>query len=371
VSFVQERSGQVLFREGDPGKQCYVVMSGKVGICVMSAQQEATPRQRDPSVKKTLTQWMEEGCQEEVAASAGKKKYIDEMRDKKDGSTDAKQRKNLKRRFQTSEGFSTFSLESALGDSKGVYGPGTLFGEQAVQNSEPRMASIKCLEDTELLVIDKNSYKTAMKKAIAQVNFFNKHMPSLIMGGYTLRHPCYNFKWKLQKQGHVFLREGIASIEPQVFLILSGAVEFRRFENSSINPAYVLNSRPLLRSSWKAHCARPMTGIAESEHDEEVWFGKSQGYPRRSRELVHDRLGEGQAFCSLPFIPLWGLEPFTVTVASAECQVFCAGRAQIDRICDHHEDRLRALRQQLMPSITRRIEELMLERPPPRPQLPD
>merc|ERR1719387_1527782 len=111
-------------------------------------------------------------------------------------------------------------------------------------------------------------------------------------------------------------------------MIFKGTVEVRRYQIASANPNYVMNSRPLDPSAWKAHCTRPRTGVAGSEHGYVPWWtteeAKSLRVPKQGKQLFYGELGRGDAFFSLPFIPLWGHEPFTFTVTSETCEVFTA-----------------------------------------------
>jgi len=355
VKFVRERAGQLIMRQGDAAKNAYIVIGGKASVWMLASNEDrekATPRGTDPTVKFTMTESMDDDDRR-VGPKVVEKEKIRGLR--MTTRVESKTQVAVKPRYRTSEGYSTFSVDSTIGGFKAFLGPGAVFGEVALQNNDPRAATIRCHEDCEFLVIDKAAYQGVLSKSIAQLKFFNEYLPSLLEGGYTLRHPCYNFRWRTFKQGHIFLREGISSIEPQVYLVFRGVVEFRRYEHSSANANYILASRPVERKTWAPHCERPMTGIAGSESGEKPWWGD---LPRQGQQLLHDELGEGDAFCSLPFIPLYGSEPFTVTVATDECEIFCAGPNELRAIGDHHEERLRSLRQQLMPGITKRIKQL-------------
>ncbi|CAE7641943.1 RAPGEF3, partial [Symbiodinium necroappetens] len=80
--------------------------------------------------------------------------------------------------FRTTEGYSTFSKESHLGPLLTSLHDGSLFGELALQNTEPRRASVVCLEDCELLRLRKEDFLAAIRDRKDQIYFFHQHVPS-------------------------------------------------------------------------------------------------------------------------------------------------------------------------------------------------
>ncbi|CAE8707050.1 unnamed protein product, partial [Polarella glacialis] len=68
-----------------------------------------------------------------------------------------------KGRYRTSDGTNTFSKASFYGNLVMELGVGTIFGELALKNSNPRAATIMCQEDCEVLVINAETFKSVVQ----------------------------------------------------------------------------------------------------------------------------------------------------------------------------------------------------------------
>lgn len=351
VTFVNECAGQVMFRQQDPGANCYIVTSGSVGVYIGEyATEKRTPREQRIELLKmmTLTETLTAPTDSSQAPLSKTSSFSAKWKPKRKRSSSVEK----KPRFKTSEGFSSFSEETFYGDQVRILRTGDIFGELALQNDDPRAASIRCEEDSSFLVIHKKTYREVMGYMLQKVKIFDTHLPSLSAAEYSGSHPSSCFRMESFEAGHVFWREGIYSLEPEMFLISDGSVELWRYEVASANPTYVLASRPLDRSSWKAHCVRPKTGVAGSEPDEEPWWGSSAS---RGQQSLHDTLRIGDAFCSLAFIPLKAREAFTAVVAEGGCKVY---RCAKDDLLGLSQKQLKAVRQEVMQSMTKRLSRL-------------
>ncbi|OLP96213.1 hypothetical protein AK812_SmicGene21567 [Symbiodinium microadriaticum] len=160
--------------------------------------------------------------------------------------------------FRTTEGYSTFSKESHLGPLLTSLHDGSLFGELALQNTEPRRASVVCLEDCELLRLRKEDFLAAIRDRKDQIYFFHQHVPSFkeyadkrAQGALT-DHPSLAFASETFKNGQTVTSEGVFAIA-KIYVLGPGAnVDFCRYREPRANPAYVLSRRPRSAPKSKA-----------------------------------------------------------------------------------------------------------------------
>jgi len=239
---------------------------------------------------------------------------------------------------RTVEGFSTYHDGSTIGKSFGVFGAGKLFGELALMQSTARSATIKCMKDSEFLVICRNDFDQVLKEEFAQANerkldFLLQHVPGmrdLPAPKPSKPHASYFFKKASFCKGHEFLSQG-GYHEETVYVICRGSVEFRRCDHdgdSSVRRAVSADGRATASRRQR----RPIAGsVAASqspphhaedgktaEKDDTQCASVAQAGVRKLGIMV-----DGGVFGALPFPEP---EPFTV-VATSQCEVlFVSGQ---------------------------------------------
>eukprot|EP00930_Biecheleria_cincta_P033375 TRINITY_DN23118_c0_g1_i1.p1 TRINITY_DN23118_c0_g1~~TRINITY_DN23118_c0_g1_i1.p1 ORF type:complete len:565 (-),score=80.92 TRINITY_DN23118_c0_g1_i1:81-1775(-) len=139
AKFICESTGSILCRQGDQPDKCYIVMSGTVGVFI-------------DKNRKNGAQALE-------------------------GSVFGKKSKTLLGVEDTWKPFG-----ASHGEQVTTLGPGRLFGELALINSEPRAATVKCLGDCEFLTIDKNQFNSVIKKVdfLKGIRFFQDFPPRVV-----------------------------------------------------------------------------------------------------------------------------------------------------------------------------------------------
>lgn len=311
ITSVSKRAGAVLFRQGDPPGNCYIVLSGEAAIYLKT--------------------------EEEMAEDA-----VSPM-----SSTGMK----------TVEGYSTYNEESTFGREIGVLGPGTLLGELALLNDQPRSASIRCLSDTDFLVIRRSDFDNILKedmvnKGDEKLKFLMAHSPGMRdvavpKAGLKQPHASYFFKKASFTRGHCFFQEGVVA-EPSIIVMYTGSAECRRsvfaplgvgvpLASSASSPA--LHEDKLPGGAKLGNFRRSPSMISRSNYQGTL---KSMARVKELHETVN-RLGvlmPGSVIGSLPFQEK---EPITVTVTSQTCEVFiCSGqdlvklpRKLLDTIREH------------------------------------
>lgn len=213
---------------------------------------------------------------------------------------------------KTAEGFSNYHDGSEIGQRCAVFGPGKLFGELALMQSVPRSATIKCLKDSEFLVICRREFDQVLKEEIAQANsrknkFLHDHVPGMrdlppVKLGCNRPHASYFFKKASYCKDHEFLTQGMCQ-EDTLFVIIRGSVELRRYET----PGRKLPSRRHRRvmKSWT-----PSQQVTQDSEDE---VPEKEDYVRKMGIML-----AGSVFGSLPMAEP---EPFTV-VANSLCEAY-------------------------------------------------
>merc|ERR1719335_1012354 len=101
------------------------------------------------------------------------------------------------------------------------------------------MATVRCLQDTDFLVIRRCDFDTILKEEMVRkgdekLRFLMAHMPGMRdvpvpKSGTKQPHASYFFKKLTFKRGHRFFQEGTVA-EPSVFVVYRGSVECRRSE---------------------------------------------------------------------------------------------------------------------------------------------
>merc|ERR1712032_1588357 len=111
--------------------------------------------------------------------------------------------------------------------------PGGFFGELALLREKTRSATVKCLDDCDMLLVAKEDFDRCVKADILRdsydrMNFFQEYVAGFKdINPPPAIHPSYFFEHQVFKEGHRFLIEG-ATAEPTIWAIISGQVTWSR-----------------------------------------------------------------------------------------------------------------------------------------------
>lgn len=350
ATFYTEKPGKVIFRQGDPPSNCYVIASGSVDVFVYkrTGLQDKQPTPRDKNLNGLmsrnvfLAQDLSNGWTQVLGDRSSPKSQSPQKGEK--GRND---RSSTLPVYLSSEGFSTFTSVSTLGELQTNMQERSVFGELALSSDDNRAASLRVSEACELLVVPKDVYKRCQSEVEKKQKFLTKHLPGLKKLTYRIIHPATHFVARTFAQGHVISCEGVANTESAIYVVYEGQLELRRYRNPSDNPAYVLASRPLQEESWRNRCCPPASGIAGSRPDEEQ-------PPGMGGEEVIDTIGVGGIYCPLAFMPMTCTEPFTVVVASETCKVYKSAGPEVETFPKLVQT---AVRKRVMRDLARRFGE--------------
>lgn len=296
--------GEVLFRQGDPAVDCYVVLSGKVGVFVRSTQQDS-PRELEAEEILVGPVSTNRCCSFFRKAQTQSVQFVI---------------KNKKRHYVT-ECNNTYTPHSNLGTKVSELGKGSGFGELGLLDKKPRAASIKCTERCELLVLLKEDFMRLLGDCIDEKSFrkqlwFQQHVPGFAetktkmqkskKGGISAPptrefHATDCFREWEESRGHIFLSEG-AVADPMIVIIQSGHVDFVR------------------------RCESPAMG--------NIMLA-------REREIHFTRLSAGHIFCSLVVFGLPASEPFTARISSEKCRYFIANFREVGMLPELIRNKIR------------------------------
>ncbi|CAE8651238.1 unnamed protein product [Polarella glacialis] len=284
------RTGELLFRQGDPPEDCYVILRGSVAVCVRSTPQES-PRQMETEEEKE--ERLEAAEKSKGRCWACFKTALRRYRSKVKSALGDVGGK----RTRTTEGHNTYSEETMLGKQVAILSS-TAFGELGLMESRPRAASIVCLEACEFLVIDRENFVKNFASSVtsdmySKRTWMHKNVPGFdaqlelraqVAGMRT--HPAELFRERADTLGTAHLVEGTVAAA-SVFVIKEGEVEFLH------------------------------RGIPKS------WGGDG---PEAAavREVSFATMGPGTLFCSLGFFGLPALEQFTVRSKTARTVIYVA-----------------------------------------------
>jgi len=197
MSFTHAPDGAVLFRQGDPPTNCYIIMSGTVAFYVGSTSK---------SPRKPCTE----------------------------GHENDRVPPDRKCRVHTFEQWSTFATDSNLGRMVHKAQAGDVFGELALMDdTEVRKASAKCFADCELLCVPTTAFEP-VRKRIREVEQRKQYLLGKCVPGMkeipeplpgSPPHPAIYFQPLTVNEGHIFIRQGV--VEQPVFYVLGrGSVKF-------------------------------------------------------------------------------------------------------------------------------------------------
>lgn len=348
ATHVKHSTGVVVFRQGDPPGNCYVVLSGEVGIFVKSEDDEcpAEPDQRNKNLKRQNSQaLMEPRLIEQASAIVEAFKGGNVVWRPRTGpfqsrigasgtGVDVTLRagKAPILRTKTAEGHSTYNEGSNLGKLVASVKAGSLFGELALQRNQPRAASAKCLTNSEFLSISRVDFDSILKGELTKAEdekagFLREHVPGMrdlpqTRFGSGKLHPSDFFKKYEFPKDHEFLTQGVSS-EDSIFVVFEGCVEFRFQENGPCSQSERGGSRlrSLSPQRRRGAAASPGHGTGDSA------VGGTTGSAGTVRKM--GMLLKGGIFGALP---LQEPEPFTVAAASSPCEVLCILGSDVARL---------------------------------------
>lgn len=313
------KAGTVLFKQGDPPGSCYVIITGSVGVFTLD---EETPAEKQQGRRFSTV------CE----SSSFLQDFLPGQK--------------------TVDGFSRYHDDINLGNRVSKLPAGSVLGELALMNDQPRLASAKCLEDTEFFVIRRNDFDNILKEEMVKkgdekLRFLMLHLPGMKdvpvpkPGGKP--HTSYMFKHCKFPRGHTLLSQGKIA-EPGLWVVYRGAVEFRRAEVLSMERMERIggtldaldgskstkNLRPLsaLKKGGKKLTTKSQPRLHGIGRDGNVAAEANDCNPNG----VMSRRGllvRGGVFGSLPFP---APEPFTVRVTSPMCEVFFITSADYAKI---------------------------------------
>lgn len=238
VEQVSRAEGDVLFQEGDPPGDCFLVVSGQVGIFIAdencSKILEPSAGQKDQSVERSIGDAVPHSklAADEVAAEAG------------DEGEAGDGRGVLQPSFKKEAGDEGKAPEEEgeevdpLGSLDSTLGPGKPVGITALLQDTHRTGSARCLEDCNFVIITYSDFTRIVKDhmsrdLVEKQTFLEAHLPGLREFSASFvpvtgkSHATYMFVKRRYGSGHVFHTEGSIA-ESALYVVSSGSVDLYR-----------------------------------------------------------------------------------------------------------------------------------------------
>lgn len=300
TELVAYRAGEYVFWQGEVPDKCYVIFSGEVEIFI-----------DNEVANKRLNNFLR----------------------------DAQTAERPQRRSSTPSILSfaagAQSSQSAApvtnpGDKVAQIGHGTMFGELALMNEEPRAATVKCLTDCTFLAINKGNFESALKEEMKQAadekgKFLAAHLPGFesLISRQTYskcKDLAYFFKKATYPRGHVFVSQGNQDLkgEGRIGVIQQGSADFFRAMDTSAHTAAQKACQEFLQGQHP-QCSTPMRRAQSGTH--------LCGFPADDHAGT---LSVGGIFVSLPNSS--DSSPFTLVASSTPCVVWQVSGADLQQL---------------------------------------
>lgn len=116
---------------------------------------------------------------------------------------------------------------------------GQAFGEMALIHNKPRMATVRCVQKTHLIVLTKEAFEAVIgkmeKRLLNEKLDFMQNLPFFNMvARNTIARITYSLKKKTFNKGQIIFKEGDDA--KTVYLIMSGEVEITKVRRFKTNP---------------------------------------------------------------------------------------------------------------------------------------
>jgi CRP-like cAMP-binding protein len=255
--------GTVVFRQGDTGLHCYVVLSGKVGVWI--AASNSTKEEEDEieeisieahssrSLNSASSSISTAASETPCAPSDSSESSFNRLGTEEGTAPFAVTCRPTASTVSCSKALTSASAnrtgtklkldhfrakyhcETDFGSQVATLGPGSIFGELALLHEQPRNATVTCSDDCELIIIKKNDFNALLKEEVERAktekfNFLQAYCPGCkklsALRTRKIDAVMYAFDKITVPKGHVFLKQDNAC-PVGVYLVSSGSVELR------------------------------------------------------------------------------------------------------------------------------------------------
>lgn len=318
------KTGDVLFRQGDPAEDCYAIVRGEVGVYIGNYAQQKSPRELGNEVVRDDPDDILQEAERVSGLSCcrRRRKFLGTMRAKARDPT-------FGDRYLTAEGHNTWNKNSKIGECVVHLGTSDVFGELGLLSDKPRAATIKCITPCKFLVIDRTEFQAMFGGKFTEhtklkYSFFHDHVPGFknLQNSHRMSavahsgrvevemysHPADSFERIDVSYGHEFLSEGMVSL-PVLFVIVSGEVSFIK----NIRSFPRMTPPVLLADNWTT---------PQSDDVDLKLEAKKLNRPLPTCSQCWHVLKAGQLFASLGFFGLPFAEAYSAQVTSDICELY-------------------------------------------------
>jgi len=238
VHYLRVPAGHVIFEQGDDPDLCYILLAGEVTVWNMKNFDGEGHHHRHEFHNLSLADGEEELREAEKLRSLGEQK--DPRPPLASTNIMAQERcaalSNMLKASAKDESPNpkAHNMEDTIiqmtSTPVAALGPGSIFGELALINDNPRNASVSCYVDSEFLVMQKADFerllKAEMKKAKdKKLAFLRGIVPGVrILAADTAERILYYFNKVTVPRNHYFIEQGEV-LDGSIYFIWQGSVE--------------------------------------------------------------------------------------------------------------------------------------------------
>jgi CRP-like cAMP-binding protein len=240
IHYIRAPAQAVLFEQGDAPNLCYIILSGEVTVWsnkidstpIQSGRSEEAP-QRDSSksapapIQRQLRPLLESAsalAREKCTALASILSGVHGQNSK----------------AYDEDNYVDDTIVKNQCDAVAALGCGTLFGELALLNDNPRSATISCYKNAEFLVIEKDDFDRLLKSELnrakeEKLEFLCTCVPGVrSLPQAPSERLLYYFNKEIVPKNHAFIEQG-STLMGDIFFVWQGSVEsYSRLPNGGL-----------------------------------------------------------------------------------------------------------------------------------------
>jgi CRP-like cAMP-binding protein len=254
IHYIRAPAGALLFEQGDSPNLCYICLSGEV--TVWNNKNFWTPRPLHSGRHRMETPSKEEA--ESHESRALNLIYKHQLRPALESASALAREKcaalasilsgvcGMNGASDRPDHFVDDSIVKTQSEAVAALGPGTLFGELALLNDNPRSATVSCYKNSEFLVIEKDDFDRLLKSELnrakqEKLNFLRTHVPGVrSLPLANAERLLYYFNKHSVPKNHAFIEQG-GMLMGDIFFVWQGSVEsYTRLPNGGLRRRGIL-----------------------------------------------------------------------------------------------------------------------------------
>jgi CRP-like cAMP-binding protein len=244
IHYIRAPAGALLFEQGDSPNLCYICLSGEV--TVWDNGNSWSPREKEKINSSRLRAETRTELADIEDLNHGSKAlnliYRQQIRPCLESASALAREKcaalasiltgvcGLMQSIGHEDQFEDDAIVKSQSEAVAALGPGTLFGELALLNDNPRNATVSCYKNSEFLVIEKDDFDRLLKSELnrakeEKLDFLRTHVPGVrALPLAPSERLLYYFNKETVPKNHAFIEQG-AMLHGDIYFVWQGSVE--------------------------------------------------------------------------------------------------------------------------------------------------